>query len=523
MLFNSALFIGCFWPVVVAGFFVLGKRSSHLAALWLCAASLIFYGCWNIRYVPLLLGSVLFNYGAGYLIGHARLRNLRRGFAVLTAAVSLNLLLLSYYKYANFFLGILNSGIGVDWTFGRIVLPLGISFFTFTQIAFLVDAYRGKAREYNFVHYLLFVTYFPHLIAGPILHHAQMMPQFARRSTYRPRIQNFATGITFFILGLTKKVLLADGFAPTATAIFTGAEHHISPTLIEAWLGALFYTLELYFDFSGYCDMAIGISFCFNIRLPINFDSPYKSASIIDFWRRWHMTLSAFLRDYLYFALGGNRLGAARRYANLLVTMLLGGLWHGAGWTFVVWGGLHGLYLCINHAFRAFREQTGWREGRFGAFGSACSVLATFISVVIAWVFFRADSFSTAVLMLRGMAGLNGISLAPGFWPSQIQKWLAERGVLFQGTMPISTAVVMPLLKLALGFFIIWGLPNSQQWILRFKARPRRRTSRTWLPELLLQLNMRSVSTSLVLGTLFAFCLLWLLSGRPSEFLYYQF
>ncbi len=524
MLFNSACFIGLFWPVVCIGYFSLGRQSSQLAGLWLCAASLFFYGWWNVHYVGLLLGSVLFNYGAGYLIGRQRSKNLKASFAILTAAVTGNLLLLSYYKYANFFLDIVNHGMGLDWTFGKIILPLGISFFTFTQIAFLVDTYRGKAHEYNFVHYLLFVTYFPHLIAGPILHHAQMMPQFARRQTYFPSTRRFAVGLTFFTIGLAKKVLLADGFAPTASSIFTAAKNDVHPMLVEAWIGALFYTLQLYFDFSGYCDMAIGISHTFNIRLPLNFNSPYKATSIIDFWRRWHMTLSTFLRDYLYFPLGGNRLGSVRRYVNLMVTMLLGGLWHGAGWTFVIWGGLHGLYLCVNHAFRNFRERVGWADGRFGMLGSVASVLITFLSVVIAWVFFRSDSFTTAAVMLRGMAGLNGISLmvAPAASPGHLHQWLTAHGIVFLGLTPITLFTGPTLVRLALGLVIIWALPNSQDWILR-AAIPAAVPRWLRLPGFLARWEPRSAWSAAMLGTLFALSLLWLLSGQPSEFLYYQF
>jgi D-alanyl-lipoteichoic acid acyltransferase DltB (MBOAT superfamily) len=328
---------------------------------------------------------------------------------LLIVAICANLALLGYYKYANFFLSSINSLSGSQWSLGEFMLPLGISFFTFTQIAFLVDTYQGKVREFNFMHYLLFVTYFPHLIAGPVLHHREMMPQFAHSATYRIDWNNAATGLMLFALGLCKKILLADALAPYAGGVFNGVQHGLAvgvlPTAYEAWAGALAYTLQIYFDFSGYTDMALGIALMFGIRLPINFDSPYKSTSIIEFWRRWHMTLSRFLRDYLYIPLGGNRHGEPRRYLNLMITMLLGGLWHGAGWTFVLWGALHGVYLTLNHlwrdlvAARFLRGVPRWLSAPIGG-------LLTFVAVVSAWVLFRASDLAQAVTMLKAMYGI---------------------------------------------------------------------------------------------------------------------
>jgi alginate O-acetyltransferase complex protein AlgI len=338
MLFTSYEFVLLYLPVVFFIFFFVARRSARAAATWLVVASVFFYGWWNPKFVLLLLASVCFNYSAGYLIGHDRSR---RNKILLVTAIVANLGLLGVFKYANFFITTLN-GTGTHLALLDIVLPAGISFFTFTQIAFLVDAYRGLAKEYDFVHYLLFVTWFPHLIAGPVLHHKQMMPQFADADTYRPHSESISVGLTLFSFGLCKKVLLADQFGLFANPVFDAAAQGVQPHLIAAWVGALAYTLQLYFDFSGYSDMAIGLSRMFNVKLPLNFDSPYKATNIIDFWRRWHMTLSAFLRDYLYFSLGGNRKGRMRRHLNLIATMLLGGLWHGAGWNFVVWGGLHG-------------------------------------------------------------------------------------------------------------------------------------------------------------------------------------
>ncbi len=522
MLFNSIVFICAFLPVVSIVFFLLGSASHRLAGLWLCAASIFFYGWWNYQYIGLLLVSVLFNYSVGYLVSrYVKGRRQRVAYSVLALGVGGNLALLGYYKYAHFFLDTANQLLGANWTIAQIILPLGISFFTFTQIAFLVDSYRGKASEYDFVHYLLFVTYFPHLIAGPILHHSQMMPQFALKNTYRLHWPNVATGVTFFVLGLGKKVLLADMFADPTHAIFGAATHGVNPMLIEAWIGALSYTLQLYFDFSGYTDMAIGISYIFNIKLPLNFNSPYKAENIIDFWRRWHMTLSAFLRDYLYIPLGGNRLGSARRYLNLMVTMLLGGLWHGAGWTFLIWGGLHGFYLVVNHGFRSFRERIGWVDGRFGHAEKIISVAVTFWAVVIAWVFFRANNLGTAMSMVRGMVGLNGISLihsSVGIPPGLVH-WLGAHGIVFLGFTPITLFTGATMMKLMVGLAIVWFMPNTQEW-LTISAGAK---SVSWWPSFIVRWRPESTWTSVAMGILLGVCLLTLLSGAPSEFLYFQF
>ena len=305
MLFNSYPFLFAFLPAALIGYFLAGLHGKWLGAAWLAVCSLFFYGWWDYRYLPLLVGSICFNYIAGgYIARHAVTQKAR--FA-LTAAVAVNLALLAYYKYADFFISSGNALLGTDWTLLHVILPIGISFFTFTQIAFLADAYAGKVSEYRFVYYLLFVNYFPHLIAGPVLHHKEMMPQFDDKRNYRPQLANFAVGITIFAIGLAKKVLIADNLAIHVGPIFSSEA--AAPSLFTAWGGALAYTFQLYFDFSGYSDMAIGLSRLFGVRLPLNFNSPYKARNIAEFWRRWHMTLSRFLRDYLYIPLGGNRRG----------------------------------------------------------------------------------------------------------------------------------------------------------------------------------------------------------------------
>jgi alginate O-acetyltransferase complex protein AlgI len=395
MLFNSHSFIFLFLPVVLLGYFALGRRSNLAPVAWLALASLVFYAFGGWQFVPLLLLSIAFNYGVGYLLIARKLGPGAR-FAVLTTGVTGDLVVLAIFKYAGFFAANLNAlfatGLIVD-----IVLPVGISFYTFTQIAFLVDAYRGRVARYALPHYALFVTYFPHLIAGPILHHRDMIPQFERAEAKRPDPHLVLCGLIIFAIGLFKKTCLADGIQPLVAQAF-GPN---APTFDQAWIGVLAYTFQLYFDFSGYSDMAIGISLMFGIFLPLNFNSPYKAVSIIDFWRRWHMTLSQFLRDYLYIPLGGNRHGRVLRYLNLMITMLLGGLWHGAAWTFVAWGALHGVYLCINHAWSNYGLKA---TPRFARLADIAGLILTFLAVVIAWVFFRAADMATALAVLSKMA-----------------------------------------------------------------------------------------------------------------------
>ncbi len=378
MLFTTVVFACLYLPVVWIVFFAVGRVSHDGAAGWLFLASLFFYGWWIPEYTLLLLASIGGNYFVGQRIARAQDAGSSAGKAWMVAGITGNLVLLGYFKYANFFIASLDAALGIEWQMGRVILPIGISFFTFTQIAFLADSWQKGVREVKFIHYGLFVTYFPHLIAGPVLHHAQMMPQFRLPQTYRIDGGQFAGGLAIFALGLFKKVVLADGVAPFADAVFNPADAGHAVDAVEGWIGALAYTFQLYFDFSGYSDMAIGLSWMFNVRLPFNFDSPYRAANISEFWRRWHMTLSAFLRDYLYVPLGGNRKGRFRRYLNLMVTMLLGGLWHGASWSFVFWGGLHGLYLAVHQGWRALLGPTtaarldanhlyrlvGWSAGR---------------------------------------------------------------------------------------------------------------------------------------------------------------
>jgi alginate O-acetyltransferase complex protein AlgI len=429
MLFNSYHFIFVFLPLTVIGFFIVARLGPLVGAGWLALASLVFYGAWNIRFIPLIVGSMSFNFVAGRAIAHAVARDATGwlGRLLLAGAITSNLALLGYFKYAGFFITTMTTVTGQSFFVPHIVLPLGISFFTFTQIAYLVDTWKRKANERNPIYYALFVTYFPHLIAGPILHHGEMIPQFRVPEVYRLDSDRFTTGITTFAIGLAKKVVLADGIAHFVAPIFNAAEQGARLTFPEAWGGALAYTFQLYFDFSGYCDMAIGLSWLIGIALPLNFASPYKSANIIDFWRRWHMTLSRFLRDYLYIPLGGNRRGPTRRYINLLLTMAIGGLWHGAGWTFVAWGTLHGFYLMVNHAWLVLRRRLNFALPHPVGFGIAWFV--TFVAVVMGWVLFRADSMFGASRILAGMVGLHGMSGGP-LATAKMWAWCAIAGAI---------------------------------------------------------------------------------------------
>lgn len=365
--------------------------------VWLAAASLFFYSWWSIKSLPLILASIAFNYIMGRSISHAR--QLRTRKLLLTLAIVGDVLFLGYYKYADFLISNVNSLFSAQIDLLRLALPLGISFFTFTQIAYLVDAYRGTAKEYSIVNYVLFVTFYPHLIAGPILHHKEMMPQFDRARSKVIIPGNVARGLFIFCIGLFKKVVIADTLAPIATQ---GFDVSTNLSLVEGWTTSLAYTMQLYFDFSGYSDMAIGIALLFNIKLPINFNSPYKAVSIQDFWRRWHMTLSRFLRDYIYIPLGGNRKGHFRTYFNLVATFVIGGIWHGAGWTFIAWGLLHGIAQVIQRLWK----KTGIVLPHWVAW------FITFMFINFSWVFFRAKDWDDALKVLRGMFNFGHIGVS---------------------------------------------------------------------------------------------------------------
>ncbi len=452
MLFNSYIFIFVFLPFSLLLFHSLRRAGfERTSILALTLMSLVFYGWWSVKYLLLLVPLMLANFALATLIVPRSGQRPPAAQLFLVLGLVMNLAALGYYKYANFFVENINRVTGFNFLLERIILPIGISFFIFQKIAFLVDAYRGKVERLNLLDYSLFVAFFPQLIAGPIVHHSEVMPQFRRSGTVTADC--LALGITIFAVGLAKKVLLADTAALYASPQFAAAASGARLDLLSAWSAALTYSVQLYFDFSGYSDMAIGAALMFGIRLPVNFDSPYKATNITDFWRRWHITLSRFLRDYLYIPLGGNRKGPKRRYANLMFTMLLGGLWHGAGWTFVIWGALHGAYLAINHAWHIICEKLGFVSKPTARCRRLLGQATTFVAVVVAWVFFRSDSLSSAVAMIKAMAGVNGLAVPAS---------LAGLGwSLRKATGPVDSglATLTALILLA----IAWAAPNTQQ------------------------------------------------------------
>ncbi|MEO8137202.1 MAG: MBOAT family O-acyltransferase [Betaproteobacteria bacterium] len=460
MLFNSYEFLFAFLPATCLVYFALNRWLPGKTGLaWLLAASCFFYAWWNWRYLPLLLGSIVFN----FLVGRALQRSDgKQGSThagrrlVLILGVSANLLLLAWFKYTDFLVANLNTAFGAGWLLPHVILPLGISFFTFTQIAFLVDAYRARAREFSFLNYGLFVSFFPHLLAGPILHHGEMMPQFAESANKRFNASNFWVGFTLLILGLAKKVLIADEIGPWANA---GFAHPEQLAMIDAWMAAAAYTLQIYFDFSGYTDMALGMAWMLNIRLPLNFASPYRSRNIQEFWRRWHMTLSRFLRDYLYVPLGGNRKGPLLTLLFVLITFGLGGLWHGASWTFVAWGIFNGLGVMAVQAL----DRADWSLPRPLAWA------LTMVFVVVAWVFFRASTLADAFHIIAVMFGANGFSAK-----TAVAEWapLFSAATYTRSGIDLQLATVYTGLTMLAGCAIAWLLPNTQVVLPRLRWSP---------------------------------------------------
>ena len=511
MLFNSYVFLFAFLPLCATGFFTLAAVRIRLATVWLAISSVAFYGWWDWRLTGVLAASII----ANYLCGRATVARIASGQRAQARAglwfiVAANLLALGYFKYANFFVSVASGLANTPFAWDQVVLPIGISFFTFTQIAFQVDAYQGKVRDVDPVRYILFVTYFPHLIAGPILHHAEMMPQFRRLQTYRPSWEAVSVGLTVFMIGLVKKLVIADSIGGYADAAFA-AQHAL--TTPAAWRGVLAYTMQIYFDFSAYCDMAIGVSRIFNIQLPANFESPYKSSSITEFWRRWHMTLSRFLRDYLYIPLGGNRAGPARRYMNLVATMVLGGLWHGAGWTFIVWGALHGAYLCVNHAWDALMARHPIPR-RWSKLTSVLGWAVTFVAVMVAWVFFRAPDMGVAIRLLSAMAGLQDNAGPP------------LRDILAHGLKPLLVWLgggVDQVAWLVAGLAIVTLLPNVRQVMDRHAlVLPGSVPAAATLRHVLGLLRWKP-SLGWAVVTVASFLVSLAYMGRVSPFLYFQF
>ncbi len=459
MLFNSYEFIFVFLPITFFIYYYLNqKKFTEASKGFLVFSSLFFYSWWNIAYLPIILSSMLFNYTVGNSLNNEEGHYKFSKKSILTFGIVLNLALLGYFKYTDFFIENINLLSDANIPTLDLALPLAISFFTFQQISYLVDSYREETKEYDFLNYSLFVTFFPQLIAGPIVHHKEMMPQFVKTRNKVKNYRNIAMGIFIFSIGLFKKVVIADTFAVWATQGFDVAE---KLNLFEAWVTSLSYTFQLYFDFSGYTDMAIGLALLFNIKLPINFNSPYKATDIQDFWRRWHITLSRFLRDYVYIPLGGSKNGEFRTYNNLLATFIIGGIWHGAGWTFVFWGFLHGMALVVHRAW----HKLGFKLWSWFAW------FLTFNFINVTWVFFRAEEFEDALNILKSMFFMD-------FGVIDIDK----------------------IIYLMVALFIVLGFKNSNEKIKQF------------------QINAK---TMFFVSILFSISILSL--NQVSEFLYFNF
>lgn len=520
MLFNSFEFIFAFLPITILLVWLLGRYSSFNAVVCvLVIASLFFYGWWNPAYLVIIIISMIVNYQLGKRLGQTKNK------VTLYIGVILNLVSLGYFKYTDFLIEninllLVNNPIPLP----GIVLPLAISFFTFQQIAYLVDSYRGETVEKHPLEYALFVTFFPQLIAGPIVHHKEMLPQFASGQA-SISAKNLGLGLSIFAMGLFKKAVLADGVAGYANNAFAKVDSGVTLDFFEAWAGALAYTFQLYFDFSGYSDMAIGLARMFGIILPLNFYSPYKSVNISEFWRRWHMTLSRFLRDYLYIALGGNRDGNVNRYRNLFLTMLIGGIWHGAGWNFLIWGALHGSYLIVFHAWRYFFPALHALQN---IWSKMIAWLVTFTGVIVGWVFFRATTFDGAITMLQGMAGSYGITIPQGIWArlgDTLTGTLSTLGIS-ESTAGSSAFVEVWTWNIVL-LLIVLVMPNTQDIFSRFAGSlsklsyDRRDTfwpAFKWVSGIAWKENSRWAFISA-----FFFVAGVLTLSQVSEFLYFQF
>jgi len=453
MLFNSFDFIFVFLPIVFIGYFVLNRFNTTAGKLWLLVSSFIFYSYINPIFLPILLGSIVVNYLLGVSITKSSQRVRKKW--LLTVGIVFNVSLLGFFKYYDFFIANINTVFQTDFNFLNLALPLAISFYTFQQIAYLVDSYKREVIENRFLNYALFIAFFPQLIAGPIVHHKEMMPQYTDIAKKRINWENISKGLFIFAIGLFKKVAIADTFAVWAN---NGYDQAASLTFFDGWITSLSYTFQLYFDFSGYSDMAIGLALLFNIKIPINFNSPYKAVNIKDFWRRWHITLSRFLTQYIYIPLGGNRISNMRTYINIFIIFFISGFWHGAGWTFILWGSMHGVAMIIQRAWSNMGMRMNWILAWF----------ITFMFINATWVFFRASDFQTALQVLKSMIGLNGFAvpetLASGF------NWQLAGEQLYQFTL--SGDLWQTLIYIIGAFIIVLFTKNAMQLTQNLKPNP---------------------------------------------------
>lgn len=524
MLFNSSEFLFVFLPIVLVGYLFFQRyASTRVVMAWLCLSSLFFYGWWNPVYLLLLALSATVNYSLGLLLSRAAEdvgkgagegKGERRGRALLALGVLFNLGLLAWFKYANWLVDSLNAGLELGFNLEHIILPLAISFYTFQQITYLVDTRRGLTAPHGILEYCLFVSFFPQLIAGPIVHHSEMLAQFERLGERRDHLRNISIGVSMLVIGLFKKVVIADGLARFATPVFTLAAAGGDLNSLDIAAGIFSYAFQLYFDFSGYSDMAIGLACLFGIRLPVNFFSPYRAQNISDFWRMWHATLSRFLRDYVYNGLGGFLCSPNRQRFNLFVTMFAGGVWHGAGWTFVLYGFCHGVYVVVHQL---------WRIKVSGPLGlvarpwyRAFSQVFTFLLVALTLGLFRADSVTTAQRLYSGLLEFSGNSFSAGY----LQKLNASG--LFRLDALVTPSLnghfwVFGVLLAALA--ICWLLPSTYQLFKPYEVaidkpvagRPPV-VSLTW---------RASTAWSVYIALLAAMALANL--SEVSEFLYFQF
>lgn len=463
MLFNSYIFVFLFFPLALAGYYTLNHFQLYRASsIFLTGMSLWFYGYFNPSYLLIICGSIAVNYLISQMMIRSGQEYLRRFSLIL--GICGNVAVIFYFKYFNFFLENVNSVFGKSFELRNIVLPLGISFFTFQQISYLVDSYRGETKGYSFDEYALFVSFFPQLIAGPIVLHNEMIPQFRQKEKRRFIPKNFSKGMYIFSLGLFKKVIIADTFGKAVSYGF-GTIDTLSS--MEALITSLSYTFQLYFDFSGYCDMAIGIGHMFNIELPQNFNSPYKSASITEFWDRWHMSLTRFLKTYIYIPLGGNRKGKIRTYINIMVVYLVSGIWHGANWTFILWGVLHGFLSCLNRLFHKSWEKLG----------NITQWALTFLTVNILWVFFRADNIQSAIAFIKNMFTLSSFKIHKDFYQcfNLPEFKFFEKQIPFLNYLPAKITGFHLWLFIFGAFFIVLNFRNSRE----IEFQPNIRTSLT--------------------------------------------
>jgi alginate O-acetyltransferase complex protein AlgI len=540
MLFNSYPFLFGFLPVVLVGFYVLGAQRREWALAWLTAASLFFYAWWRPINVLLIAPSILINYGLARALERTRETQPAQARAILIVGIVFNLCFLGYFKYLNFFESSLNDAFGAGFVLTQLILPLGISFITFQKIAFLVDVQGGRVDKFSLADYGLFVLFFPQLIAGPIVHYREMMPQF-RAAPCRYDPENVAVGLNLFFFGLAKKLLLADPLSTLVAPLYKQAAAGTPQSATEAWIAALGFTLQIYFDFSGYTDMALGLARFFGIKLPLNFNSPLKATNIVDFWLRWHVSLTRFLTAYIYNPLTltltrrrmaqgkpifGGRNTSIGAFLTLLamptvLTMFVSGMWHGAGYTYILWGLLHGIYLCINHAWRLVRPRI-WSNARvYNRRAAPFGFVLTFISVVAAMVLFRAPTASAAVVLWKGMVGVYGVTLPQAVFArlGSIAGFLASIGVRPAWTS--GSILMAATIRIAVLLAIALLMPNTLQMLAAFEpalgVKPGKTSSRlerllTWRPSRGWAVGLACVALAGILSL-----------GELSEFLYWQF